>query len=324
MITNLDLITLIAFAVIAVSLVILGIYIVNGKQNQPETYRRPLIFGELTHQLAAMLPIQFESPESLSRELMRAGYYHRDAQAEFLATRNTLVVGWLVLVVVALFAVSEPGSRMTTPVLVLGLVVAVMMFSVPRLVLQAQASARLRRIQTSLPDSLDMLTMTMMGGIPLPQAMDHVSRELSDVYPDLSCEFGILRRHIETSSLEQGLERFANRIDVPDVQSLAALVAQTERLGANVGQAFSDYADNVRRNRRQRAEAHGNRASIAMILPIVLCLAPPIYILLVGPALLDLRKFILEGTRRGGILRPDVNFDELSSPGTGGTGQSNR
>lgn len=312
--TNLDIMTLVAFAAFAVGMLAVGLYVINSKQNQPETLRRPLIFGDLTYLLASILPIQLESNESLGRELIRAGYYHREARIEFFATRNSLVCGWLMLVVVALFAVSEPGSRLTAPVLILGMVVAVLLFSLPRLVLQAQAAARLRRIQHSLPDSLDMLTMTMLGGIPLPQAMDHVSRELTDVYPDLSCEFGILRRHIETGSLEQALERFAHRIDVPDVQSLAALVSQTERLGANVGQAFSDYADNVRRNRRQNAEAHGNKASIAMILPIVLCLAPPIYILLVGPALLDLRKFILEGTRRGGILRPDVDLDEITNP----------
>jgi len=305
---NADLIALGSFAVIAVGLFAMGLLLFGGRQNQPLASNRRLVFGRLTHLLAMSIPVRFESQESLDRELVRAGYYHRYARSEYLATRNVLVLGWLTLIAVACVVVAEPGSQLTIPILILGLVVAVILFSVPRLILQAQAGGRLRRIQHALPDALDMLTMTMVGGLPLQQAVEHVSKEIAEVYPDLACELSILQRHIATSSLEPALERFAHRIDLPDVQSLAALIAQTERLGANVAQAFSDYADNVRRNRRQRAEAHGNRTSVAMILPIVLCLAPPIYILLIGPAVLELRSFIVEGTRDGGLLRPDIDI----------------
>ena len=304
---TLDLLTVGAFIGVVILLFIMGKILLGGRRNElPGSKKRPLVFGPLTHLFAIMIPFSFESRESLDQELRRAGYYQRYARDEFLALRNVLVVGWLLLVFATFAAVVEPGSETGTRIVVVGLIIGLVLFSLPRLVLQVQATNRIKRIQYSLPDALDMLTMTMSGGLPLPRALEHVSREIGSTYPDLACELTIVRRHTETGSLEQALREFAKRIDIPDIQSMTALVSQTERLGSNVATAFRDYSDSVRRGQRQRAEERGNRASIAMILPIVLCLAPPIYILLLGPAVMKLRNFVSDETQQGGALRPDT------------------
>ncbi|MCO6456394.1 MAG: type II secretion system F family protein [Pirellulaceae bacterium] len=305
---TLNLVTAAAFAGCAVIMFILGTMFLGGGRNQPETRaRRPLMFGPLTRVLAAILPLQFERREALEQDLRRAGYYHRYAREEYLAMRNVMVVCWTLLVAAAFVVIDEPGSDWGIRIIIGGVFIGILLLSGPRLLLQAQASSRLKRIQYSLPDALDMLTMTMAGGLPLPRAMEHVSREIGSTYPDLSCELGIIRRQTEAGSLDQALREFSKRIDIPDVQSLTALVSQTERLGSNVATAFRDYSDSVRRTQRQRAEERGNRTSVAMILPIVLCLAPPIYILLLGPALMQLRGFVAQEDRAGGVLRPDIS-----------------
>ena len=302
---NPDVAAIVTFAAIGLVIFVLGLLLV-GRQRNDTSVARPLAFGRLTHGLAGMLPLHFERIEGLKSDLLRAGYYHREAHQEYLAIRNLLVVG-TALLTVAMMVAAEPSSNLTMPIFITGSIVSVVLFSAPRLILQIQAANRLKRIQHGLPDALDMLTMTMTGGLPLQQALGHVQREIYSTYPDLACELAILGRHTETGSLDQALQQFSSRIDIPDVQALTALVSQTERLGSNVTRAFRDYSDGVRRGQRHRVEERGNRASIAMILPIVLCLAPPIYILLLGPALLELRNFVVEGNTSGGVLQPDIS-----------------
>ena len=114
----------------------------------------------------------------------------------------------------------------------------------------------------------------------------------------------IIRRQAEAHTLENALTQFADRINVAEIKSLAALVTQTERLGTNVATALRDYADSIRRGFRQRAEEQGNKNSIKLLLPVTLCLAPPVYILLLAPAVLELRDFIIRENRPGGVLAP--------------------
>ena len=167
------------------------------------------------------------------------------------------------------------------------------MFAMPRLVLQAQARHRVNNIQAALPDGLDMLNMCMTGGLSLQMAFERVSGEIRSSHRDLATEFDIIRRHSETHTMERALEMFAERIDTPEVKSLAAVTSQSVRLGSNVGTALQEYADSMRTGQRQRAEERGNRRSVAMLFPVALCLAPPVYILLLGPAVLELRDFAL-------------------------------
>jgi tight adherence protein C len=302
---NRDLAFLLAFVLLAIVAFLIG-RIVFGRRTPASSrqLQRPLVFGKLTHVLAYVLPIQFERTETLEQDLQRAGYYGRYARQEYLALRNVLVLGWIAAAIAMMYVVD---ISWTTHVLIIGLIGAALLMSLPRLFLQSQASGRLRRIQYALPDALDMLSMTMSGGVPLEKALQHVSGEIGGTYPDLAGEFGIIRRHMETGSLDQALRQFAKRIDIPDVMALTAVLRQTERLGSNVVQAFLDYSDDVRRGQRQRAEGRANRTSILMILPIVLCLAPPIYILLLGPAAMQLRNFVVRESESGGVLRPDTS-----------------
>lgn len=289
----------------------------NSSANDPTDLgnaRRGLVFGPLTHVLAVVFPLQFESKAELKRDLRRAGYYHRHAATEHLAVRNFLLLGWALLVWSIHVLVTENDPDMGMPILIAGFIVGIVLFSVPRLILQAQAGSRLQRIQYSLPDALDMITMMMTGGVPLVKALKHASSELKTTHPDLACELAIVTRQMDAGSLDLALRQFADRIDIPDVQSLAALVSQTERLGANVAAAFRDYSDSVRRSMRQRAEELGNKASVKLLLPVVFCLAPPVYILLLAPALIELSSFVEQGNAPGGVLsQEDIEIPDATT-----------
>jgi tight adherence protein C len=303
-----------AFVAIAAVAIALGWLVIRlGRRRATSgVHRRHLVFGMLTRGLANAAPILDGTWTKIQREVRQAGYYHHMAAHEFLAIRNVLCLGVLILTMLVLIVSFDPVADLSIPIASVGLVALVLANGLPRLVLQSKAKSRVQRIQTQLPDGLDMITMCMTGGLSLNLAMERVGAELHQSHPDLSMELGIIRRQADAHSLENSLEQFAKRIDVPEVQTLAAIVAQTESLGANVASALRDFADGIRRSFRQRAEERGNRTSVQMMLPVALCLAPPVYILLLAPAVMELRSFVIQENAEDGILSTS-NVAELTS-----------
>lgn len=301
------LIPLATFLGLGLSITLIGQLLISlgrGRTAARNGRPRTSVFGPLTGVLSQILPTSRTLRASLDRELKRGGYYAPNAVEQFLAIRNTLVVGWLLVVAAAIAAAYDPNNDYTGPILIVGAAATVLLYGVPRLWLQSAASRRVQRIQRGLPDALDMITMCLTGGMPLQPALERVGGEISAVHPDLGRELEIIRRQADAHTLQHALSQFADRIDVAEIKSLAALVTQTERLGTNVGAALRDYSDSIRRNFRQRAEERGNKNSIKMLLPVTLCLAPPVYILLLAPAVLELRDFIVRENQPGGILTP--------------------
>lgn len=269
-----------------------------------------LAFGPLTFALAGMIPHRKEQLAIFQQELRRAGFYRPFALQEFLSIRNALVFGWLSLVLTVIWVAFDPVNDPTLKILGVGLIGFMVCYGLPRLWIQSIGGRRVQRIKQGLPDALDMVTMCLGGGLPLQPALERVSKELKIAHPDVATEFEIICRHSEAHTLDYAVTQFANRIDAPEVRSLSALVSQTDRLGTNVAIALRDYADSVRRAYRQRAEEHGNKASVKMLLPISLCLAPPVYILLMAPAVLELREFMVRENRPGGALSPNSSQNQ--------------
>lgn len=275
--------------------------------------KRAMIFGALTPALAGLLPIGAKTRKRLSTELCQAGYYHRDAATEYLALRNTLVLGWVFLVGTLLVVGSAPGEPLDVYLVGAGAIGMILLYGLPRLVVGAWARGRVRRIEYSLPDALDMISMCMTGGLTFPQSLSRVSTELATSYPDLACELRIVSRQAESGTLNRAVKGFAERVDTPEVQSLASVIGQTEHHGGAVATAFHQFAGDVRRQRRQLAEEKGNRTSIHMLFPLVLCLAPPIYLLLLAPAAIELRGFVVEENRPGGLLAPAASLEDATA-----------
>jgi tight adherence protein C len=303
--TGFDLLTVGSFlAITLVAFLLLSFLFVSAPEQVLDPRRRSRsTFGFLTRPLAAAIPQPHSAHERIQLDLNRAGFYKPTALIDFLATRNLLTV--LVLVVFGALAVTaEPGTGWPETFGILALVIGILGFSLPRMILASQANARLARIERGLPDALDMLSMCLTGGVGLHRAMQRVSEELSFAHSDIALEFEIIRRQAEANTLGTALRNFANRFDHPDINSLAALVTQAEKMGTNVAGAVTDFADGLRMHHRQRAEEKASKTSVLLMLPIVLCLLPPVFILLGGPPILKLKNFIQRENEPGGVLNP--------------------
>ncbi len=308
----------ITFLAVTVGSFLILRWFVRAGQNREDAVMTPrgprlLIFGGLTEALAGIFPLRPEMRERYLKFLRQAGHYHSQALAEYLALRNALVLGSFLLTLAAIVVFTEPGEPLMYQIGVAGLVVIALVYSLPRLGLEAAANARTRRIAQSLPDALDMITMCTSAGLPLQHAILRISDELRSSHPDLAFELRIVGRHAEASALSSAFQHFAKRLDVPDVHAVASMVWQAEKQGSSVAGAFHAFSDQVRLTRRQRAEEAANKTAFKMLFPLVLCLMPAVYLVLLGPAVLELRKFFQTARDPGGPLAMP-NFQVLSEP----------
>lgn len=266
------------------------------KTPRPSRFRRSL---------AGAIPLFPGEVEALEQDLRRAGFYGPYALIEYLYARNFVVIGLLIFGGVAA-VLADPLTRLPQIILIATATSALLAYVLPRTVLHAQANRRLGRITRGLPDALDIIRMCLTGGLPLRDSLERVAKEVEFFHPDISVEFEVVRRHAEADTMQKALKEFARRMNAPDVNALSSLVSQTERTGTHVATAVTEFADSIRRQYRQRAEERASKTSIKMLFPVVLCLAPPVFILLLAPPVLQLRNFIREAHQPGGVLEPST------------------
>ena len=290
------------FAGVAIGIFCVGRLMMGVRNELPGTGpRRPLALGNLTLGLAGVIPTGETKRDKLKNILVKAGYYGRYAVDEFLALRNAAMVAWLIGIALIVATLVKPDQDLL-PIGIVTLVGLLVLYSLPMITITLQSRRRVDQIKHALPDALDLINMMVTGGLPLAQAIKRASGELKSSHPQVACEMAIINHQASAGSLRQALEQFGLRIDEPEVVSLSTLVQHADQLGGNIAGAFADFSDSIRRSRRQRAEERGNKASIKLLFPVIFFLAPPIYILLLGPAMLEMRDFVVRQNQAGGVL----------------------
>jgi len=254
-----------------------------------EIFVRP-VFGSLTEGLAQAIPGRKRKRELLRKDLLAAGRYHTTAEMNFLALRNAVLLIEVILVTAILALGIVEGMELY--VTVAGIIVIIFSYSIPRLIISSRAKSRISKIERAIPDVLDLVSMAVAGGLPIAKALDRVNGQIAKSYPALSRELQIICNQSRTGSIEMAFQKFANRIQIPEVISWASLMKQSSRLGGGISEAMQQYAHRIREDRNLRIERSGNTASIRMLLPVVFCICPPIIIMLIGPAMLDIRDFL--------------------------------
>ena len=247
-------------------------------------------WGTWTASWAGFLPATAKKRERLQKDLLLAGNHRSTALSEFLAMRNACLTAVVVLSASGLaWGVADEREL---PWMIGSGVAMIVTYASPHLWLSAAADRRKRRIERSIPDALDLMAISVSSGAPLPVALHLVVAQCADAHPALSAELRIVARQTESRSLAMAFGGFAKRMDLPEVAAWCELMQQSHRLGGRLADALVDYGQRIRDDRQHRLERSGSTASIKLLLPVVLCLTPPIAIVLVGPAILDLREFI--------------------------------
>jgi tight adherence protein C len=251
-------------------------------------YYPDMLMGEMTPALAAQVPMSEAKKTDLQKDLLAAGYYRKTALLEYGAIRTILTFTPIILALI--WALMADREQLTT-ILFLGALGAMAGFSLPRVYVVARGKIRARQIERALPVAVDMLVMCLSAGLNLLSSIRRVRRELRIAHPVLAEEFEIVRMQAELSNLQFALQQMSDRVPVPEIRNLAMILIQSERLGTDTSAALLEYANNLRVNMRQRADAQANRTMFWMLFPTLLCLWIPAAIILIGPAVLEFGEF---------------------------------
>lgn len=251
-----------------------------------EVSRRSALLGaarkkERRASVLRQLPTGLENARYTQR-LVFAGYDGPTAPAVFAAARlGTLIV---VPTAVALAMVSAPLSLLL--VLVPG--AALIAWILPIAVLARLVRARQDRIRHGLPDALDLLVVCVEAGISLDAAILRVAKELSFTYGDLSRELLVVNRKTNAGvTREEAIRGLWSRTGVEDLRALSTSLIQTEKWGTSITKVLRVAAVTLRRKRRQHAEKRVALAPVKMTFPLVTMILPALFIIILGPAMLQ-------------------------------------
>ena len=243
----------------------------------------PAIDG-LGRRLAAMLPGALV--RRTERRLVLAG------RPMAIAPFFTIVAGMSSVFVLAyLLAVFTSAGGSPAPLAVMAFApFALVGAMLPMFWLSMQARARQRVILRSLPDSLDLLTITVEAGLGLEgafkQLVDKQNGPLADEFRQMLREVGVGKTR------RQALLDLADRIDLDDARSFMNAVIQSDELGTSLANVLRVQSQALRVRQRQRVEQEARRAPVKMVFPLVFCLMPSLFIFILGPIILSVMEFL--------------------------------
>jgi tight adherence protein C len=187
-------------------------------------------------------------------------------------------------------AVAMPSMGYSAPAtLIMSIYFGAMGYVLPSMMVGRRLKQRQKEMQKALPDALDMLVVSVEAGLGLNQALVRVSEEIDRVSPVLSEQLGLVNLEIRAGTArEEALRNLADRTGLADISSLVGMLIQTDRFGTSVAQALRVHADTMRTKRRQRAEEAAAKTTIKMIFPLVFCIFPALFVVILGPAVIQI------------------------------------
>lgn len=171
------------------------------------------------------------------------------------------------------------------------IVLAAAMFGyiIPVYYLTRAVRIRQDKIRKSLPDTLDLLVVCVEAGISLDAAILRVARELLAVHPELASELMVVNRKTNAGmARDEALRGMWERTGVEELRTLIASLIQSEKWGSSSARTLRVSSETLRRKRRQAAEKRAATAPVKMVLPLGLLIFPALFIVILGPAVLNI------------------------------------
>jgi tight adherence protein C len=195
-------------------------------------------------------------------------------------------IGIVVIPLIYIGTVLSRGTALTTAQVVSFAAVPLLGFYLPRVWLKGQISKRRKQIIRSLPDAMDLITTSVEAGLGIDAAFARVAEKVAG---PLSEE---IRRCLREMSLghtrREALLALAARAELPDVTAFVNAVIQAEHTGVSLGRVVRIQADQLRTRRKQRAEQEAQKAPVKMVIPLVLFIFPAMFIVILGPAAIQI------------------------------------
>lgn len=226
---------------------------------------------------------------SLRTRFMNAGWRSPSAATLYFAAKTVLALGLpcIVALVISYFAPAMPGQRF----MIILFFTAALGYYIPNYALERVARRRERDIFETIPDALDLLTVCVEAGLSLERALVKVAGEIHVKSLVLAQELQLVLMEMRAGfTKERALRNFALRSGVEDVDTLVAMLIQSERFGTSMGTSLRVHSDNLRTKRRMLAEEAAAKIALKLLFPLIFCIFPTLLIALVGPAVIQIAR----------------------------------
>ena len=298
------------FALITISLVLLGLVLARNEAILSRKQRIALVIGEERQEKVITTSVntkeslfqrlfdtrikQFKrsfnrtnkrgKAEKIERKLLQAGTPYSMTPFEF----RILQLGLLIVLPIFMFIVLVIANVSIGKLLFMLLATIALSMYLPHAFLKMKIKSRNHKAVVELSDFIDLLAVSMEAGLGFDQALSKVVSKKHGVLAD---EF---QRCLEELRLgktrRESLAGVRERLQVDDIQMLIGNIIQAEQLGIGMVQILRIQSEEVRIRRKQRAEEKAMKAPIKMLFPLVIFIFPCIFIILLGPVLLQLME----------------------------------
>ena len=228
-------------------------------------------------------PSEGEELSRIQQSLIHAGYRTENAIEILLGVK-------LLLPLVVIICLWQLDAHRETPLelppaIAIAFIFIALAFFLPNMWLGSKITQRKQFIEEALPDSMDLLVTCVEAGLSLDAAMARVSQELELVAPILAQEMKQTLLEIQAGvRRSDAFHRLSNRTGVEDLRTLSAMIIQTEMFGTSVSRALRVHAEGMRTKRMQLAEEKAAMVSVKMTVPLIMCILPSLFAVVIGPA----------------------------------------
>jgi tight adherence protein C len=237
-----------------------------------------------------------EKKHDLRERMVQAGLYTPYAVRIFLCLRLVLLLGPAALG----FLAGRMGYLQPANGVLLGGIAGLLGTMAPSFWVDYVKQSRQTQVRRALPDALDILVVCLQGGLSLSGSLAKVARELTMAHPMLAVELNIVERHIRMGrSTGEAVREMAGRFDIEELRSMASVLIQAERIGSSIASALEMFGDSLRLKRQQRAEEMAHQASVKMLFPTLFFIFPAIFVVILGPAAIQIYEQLLKGALHG-------------------------
>jgi tight adherence protein C len=222
--------------------------------------------------------------DKIRDKFIYAGEASPDTVDRFMAIRVVTIVAvplWFIFVL----TVTPLTGMMRLAALGLGGIVLVLG---PDAILARRVEERQTRMQRMLPDILDLLVISVEAGLGFEQALD---RTVGAVPGPLSDEFARMLGELRAgSSRADAMRALETRTSVPEIRSFVLAILQADTFGVSIGRVLRSQADEMRIKRRQIAQEKAQKAPVKMLIPMVFCIFPALFVVVLGPAIINIYR----------------------------------
>ncbi len=222
--------------------------------------------------------------DEAKRKLVSAGTGDQASIDRFLAIR-VITVAFAPVAMYLAFTFSPTGGIGR---LMFTVVVGAVLVIGPDSVLNRKVQDRQYEIRRRLPDVMDLLVISVEAGLGFEQALD---RTVSAVPGPLTEEFSRMLGEVRAGSTRADAMRALDaRTNVPEIRSFVLAILQADTFGVSIGRVLRAQADEMRIKRRQLAQERAQKAPVKMLLPMVFCIFPSLFVIVLGPAAISISK----------------------------------